>query len=104
VVLGITATAQPTAVKQAVMRDGEWVRTFNVRSDQHSDVVLMAYDTRTRATKAYLTNPAGTLREAVSYQAGEAPTKRKAAEAGGDFAAEMKFWTNLSQTTAPAPH
>jgi hypothetical protein len=103
VVLGITTTQQPTAVKQAVMRAGDSMHTFNVRSDQQSDVVLMAYDSRTRATNAYLTNPAGTLRKAVSYQPGEAPIERKANEAGGQFAAEIKFWLNLSKTAAPAP-
>ena len=100
-VLGITTSEQPTAVKQAVMRDGESMRTFNVLSDQHGDVVLMAYDTRTRASKAYLTNAAGTLRKAVSYQPGEAPTVRKVDEARGDFAAEIQFWSNLSRTFAP---
>jgi hypothetical protein len=102
-VLGITTTPQPTAVKQAVMRDGESMHTFNVRSDQHGDVVLMAYDTRTRTTKAYLTDPAGTLRKAVSYQPGEAPIVRNTSETSGEFTAEIKFWLNLLQTATPAP-
>lgn len=102
-ILGITTVSHPTAVKQAVMRDGELMHTFNVRSDQHGDVVLMAYNTRTRATKAYLTDPAGTLRKAVSYQPGEAPTERKANEAREEFAAEKRFWLNLSQAATPTP-
>ena len=102
-VLGISTTSQPTPVKQAVMRDGASIRTFNVRSDQRGDVVLMAYDTHSRATKAYLTDPAGTLRKAVSYQPGEAPTERKTDEARGEFAAETEFWLHLTQTARPAP-
>ena len=94
-VLGINNGEQTTAVKQAVMRDGSTVRTFNVRTGNHDDVVMMVYDEQSRSTKAYLVSPEGKLRKAVAYQAGAAATERSAAEARVDLANELRFWTEL---------
>jgi hypothetical protein len=92
-VLGINKGEQATPVKQAVMRDGATVRTFNVRASNHDDVVMMAYNEQSRSMKAYLVSPEGKLLKAVAYQAGAPATQRSEAEARGDFAAEIKFWT-----------
>jgi hypothetical protein len=100
-VLKLTEGGQSTPVKQALMRDGDRVHTFNVRSDGHDDVVLMVFDTRTQATRAYLTGEAGKLRKAVSYQAGEAPTERSIQDARADFNAEVAYWSTLSRKPAP---
>jgi hypothetical protein len=94
-VLGLNKGELPTPVKQAVMRDGAIVRTFNVRVADH-DVVLMAYDEQNRSMKAYRVSPGGKLLKAVAYQAGAAATERSAADANGDFAAEIKFWTETA--------
>jgi hypothetical protein len=95
VVLGLSAMEKPTPVKQAVMRDGYRVRTFNVCAANHDDVVLITYNERSRSSKAYLASPAGELRKAVSYQAGAPAEVRSPADARSDFADEIKFWTDL---------
>jgi hypothetical protein len=92
-VLGISRIAQETPVKQAVIRDEQTVHTFNVCTANPTDVVIVSYNEQSRSTKAYLISAAGVLRKAVSYQAGAAPTDRSLAEARGDFANEIKFWT-----------
>lgn len=102
-VLKLNAQGQSTPVKQAFMRDGERVHTFNVRSDGSDDVVLMVFDTRTQATRAYLTGGPGKLRKAVSYQAGEAPTERSIEDARADFNTEVAFWSGLSHKS-PVSH
>lgn len=102
-VLGITQTEQPVPVKQAVMREAETVRTFNVCTANHADVVLAVYNEQSRSFKAYLIDAAGILRKAVAYQAGEAPSVRTLSEARRDFVQEVAFWTKFQQAT-PAPH
>jgi hypothetical protein len=102
-VLGLNPAEQPTAVKQAIARDGNRVRTFNVRTDNHDDIVVMLHDSQTRSTQAFLTNAWGKLRKTVSYQDGEAPSTRTVHEAQADFAAEIAFWNALSRRSATAP-
>jgi hypothetical protein len=92
VVLGVSRSEQPTAVKQAVMRDGDTVRTFNVCAANHADVVMITYNERSRSSKVYLASPAGALRKAVAFQAGAPAAERSLTEAHGDFAGELKFW------------
>jgi hypothetical protein len=94
VVLGISRAERETAVKQAVLRDGQTVHTFNVCTAKHDDVVLMNVNEQNHSTKAYLVSAAGVLRKAVSYQAGAPANERSLAEARGDFASEVKFWTD----------
>ncbi|HEY4968375.1 MAG TPA: hypothetical protein VII35_00625 [Steroidobacteraceae bacterium] len=101
-VLGLNEGEQGPAVKQAAMRDGTLVRTFNVRIANHDDVVMMAYDEQSRSMKAYLVSAKGKLRKAVAYQAGAPATERSAAEARGDFANEIKFWTETAHLPAAA--
>jgi hypothetical protein len=95
VVLGVSRLEQATPVKQAVMRNGSVVRTFNVCIADHNDIVLITYDEQSRSSKAYLVSPAGALRKAVSYQAGAPASQRSLSDAAGDFANEIKFWTDL---------
>jgi len=97
VVLGISRIEQETAVKQAVIRDGQMVHTFNVCADKHDDVVLMHVNEQNHSTKAYLVSAAGVLRKAVSYQAGAPAIERSLEEAHGDFANEIKFWTEAGR-------
>ncbi len=93
VVLGISRAEQQTPVKQAVIRDRQTVHTFNVCVAKHDDVVLMNVDEQDHSTKAYLVSAAGVLRKAVSYRAGAPAIERSTAEARGDLANEIKFWT-----------
>ncbi len=102
-VLGITQTEEPVPVKQAVMREAGTVRTFNVCTANHADVVLAVYNEQTRSFKGYLVDATGTLRKAVAYQAGEAPSVRTLSEARRDFVQEVAFWTKFQQAT-PASH
>jgi hypothetical protein len=106
VMIGVSQVEHTTAVKQAVVRDGAIVRTFNVCVANHDDVVMMVYNEQTRSTKAYLSSPTGALRKAVSYQAGAPATERTAAAARGDFAKEITFWVEFvkQQAAPPAPH
>jgi hypothetical protein len=92
VVLGVSRSEQPTAVKQAVLRDGDTVRTFNVCAANHADVVMITYNEQSRSSKVYLVSPAGALRKAVAFQAGAPAAERSLTEAHGDFASELKFW------------
>jgi hypothetical protein len=102
VVLGVTKVEQPIAVKQAVVRDGNTVRTFNVSAADHRDVVMIKYNEQSRSSKVYLVSPKGELRKAVSFQAGAPAIERRLPEARGDFAAEMKFWMGVEhQRAAP---
>jgi hypothetical protein len=94
-VLGVSRVEQPTAVKQAVIRDGDTVRTFNVSIADHNEVVMITYNERSRSSKVYLVSPEGKLRKAVSFQAGAPAVERSLQEARGDFSAEMKFWMAL---------
>ena len=103
VMIGVSKVEQTTAVKQAVVRDGATVRTFNVCLANHDDVVIMIYNEQSRSTKAYLSSPAGTLRKAVSYQAGAPATERTLAAARSDFAKEVSFWVDFGKPPA-APH
>jgi hypothetical protein len=93
VVLGVSRTEGATAVKQAVVRDGDTVRTFNVCAANHDVVVMLTHDEHSQSTKAYLTSAAGKLRKAVYYQAGSAANERSLADARGDYAAELALWT-----------
>jgi hypothetical protein len=101
-VLGLSATEREIPVKQAVMRSGDVVRTFNVCDENHRDVVLIAYNERSRVSKAYLVSPAGRLRKAVSFQAGEAAVHRSPSEARGDAGSEVEFWAGLAHVPPPA--
>ena len=102
VVLGISAAESATAVKQAVMRDGHTVRTFNVRVARPGDVVLMNVDEQTHATRVYLVSASGTLRKAVSYRAGAPAMERNLIAARADYASELKFWIEVEQRQATA--
>jgi hypothetical protein len=100
--LGVGRETQKTAVKQAVVRDGDTVRTFNVCSVNRANLVIMNYDERSHSMKAYLVSVKGALRKAVYYQAGAAAAERSAADARSDFAAEIKFWTDFSEKSLRA--
>lgn len=97
VVLGVSRLEQQTAVKQAVIRDGSTVRTFNVSVANHGDVVMLLYDEQSHSTKAFLVSAAGFLRRAVSYQAGGVAKERSLAQARSDFAREINFWTDFQE-------
>jgi hypothetical protein len=95
-VLGVNGVEQRVAVKQAVVRDGATVRTFNVCTVNPDNLVILTYNEQSRSTKAYLVSATGVLRKAVYYQTGAAAHERSLADARGDFAAEIKFWTDFS--------
>jgi hypothetical protein len=97
VVLGISKEERETAVKQAVVRDGQTVKTFNVCTSKTSDVVIMSYNEQDRSTTAYLTSAAGALRKAVSYRAGAPAEDHPLRETRGDFAKEIKFWIDVER-------
>ncbi len=95
-VLGVNGVNQRAAVKQAVVRDGANVRTFNVCTANRNDLIILTYNEQSQSTKAYLVSTTGALRKAVDYHTGAAAHERSLADARGDFAAELKFWTDFS--------
>ena len=97
VVLGISRTERETAVRQAVIRDGQTVHTFNVCIAKHDDVVMISVNEQDRSTRAYLVSAAGVLRKAVSYQVGAPAHERSLTEAHDDFANEIKLWTEFER-------
>lgn len=100
VMIGVSQVEQSTAVKQAVIREGATVRTFNVCLANHDDVVILTYNEQSHSTRAYLSSAAGKLRKAVSYQAGGTATERSLQDARGDFATEIKFWMGVEHRPA----
>ena len=99
--LGLNQRDQKTAVKQAVIRDGDTVHTFNVCMANHKDLVMVITNEKTQTTQAYLVTTAGVLRKAIDYQAGGAPRERPPKEARRDFANEIQFWTHFVDTELP---
>ena len=102
-VLGVSGADGTTAVKQAVIRDGDVIRTFNVCRENHRDVVILTYDGRTQITKAYLVSTAGAMRKAVDYHGGEPARERSATEAHSDLIRELEFWADLAGRSAQSP-
>jgi hypothetical protein len=100
VVLGIAKAEEPVPVKQAVVRNANTVRTFNVCTANHDDVVMLTYDEQSHATKVYLVSVSGVLRKAVRYQAGGAAEERALIDARRDFEGEIKFWTDFEHQSA----
>ena len=96
VVLGVSRTERATPVKQAVMRDGATVRTFNVSTAKHDEVVLINYNKLSHSSNAYRVSRTGELRKAVSYQAGAPAVERLLSEARDDFAIEITFWLDFA--------
>ena len=103
VIMGVSQIEQATAAKQAVVRDGAVVRTFNVCVANHDDVVIIVYNEQSRLSKAFLSSATGTLRKALSFQAGAPATVRTLSAARDDFAKEINFWMELGKPKA-APH
>jgi hypothetical protein len=103
VILGLSEVEQPTAVKQAVVRDGNTVRTFNVSTANHNDVVMITYNEQSHSSKVYLLSSKGELRKALLFQAGAPALDRPLPEARGDFATEMKFWMGVEHPPAAPP-
>jgi hypothetical protein len=103
VMIGVSQVEQTTAVKQAVVRDGATVRTFNVCVANQDDVVIIVYNEKSRLSKAYLSSPTGKLRKAVSFQAGGPATIRTLPAARDDFAKELNFWVDFGKSQS-APH
>lgn len=100
VILGLSAHERKTPVKQAVMRDGYTVRTFNVCTANHGDLVMLTHNEQNHSSKAYLVSRAGVLRKAVYYQAGDPANERSLADARSDFLIEFKFWMTLGAGSA----
>jgi hypothetical protein len=95
-VLGLSETETQTPVKQAVIREGQSVRVFNVSTVKHDDLVILTHDEREQSTKAYRVSVAGDLCKAVLFHASEPAHERSPAESRDDFAAEIKFWQDFS--------
>jgi hypothetical protein len=64
---------------------------------------MIVYNEQSRLSKAYLSSATGTLRKAVSFQAGAPATVRTLPAARDDFAKEMNFWLDFGKSQ-PAPH
>jgi hypothetical protein len=96
VVLGLNETEKQTPVKQAVIREGQSVRVFNVSTVNHGDLVILTHDDRNQTTKAYRVSTAGELCKGVLFHGSEPALERSTAESRDDFADEIKFWQDFS--------
>lgn len=92
VALGLVKAEEGTEVRQLVTKSGHRVRTFNVCVARESDLVVFNLDARSGATVAYLVSADGSLRKAVSYQAGREAREVAAPEARAGLAREARFW------------
>ena len=92
-VLGI-GTGDAIAVKQAVLREGAEVRTFNVSAANPGDIVLVRTNERDRTTTAFLVSKGAKLRKAIAFRYGEPPHLTPTAQATAAFAAEMQYWSD----------
>ena len=95
--LGLVPDPAAVEVKQASHREGQLIRTFNVRKDNRADIVIWTWDQSSGSRLIfYLTSPRGTLRKAVrsetqpggEYHAMHVPIS--AARAG--FLKEKQYW------------
>jgi len=102
-VLGLAAQGKSVEVRQLVTRAEQKVRTFNVSVAHHRDLVIFSVDEGTQATVAYLLEPGGGLRKAVSYQIGAQPRELSASEAHAGFAAEVRYWSGRAHEGVPSP-
>jgi hypothetical protein len=100
VLLGLTDVEKPIAVKQAVKREGATVRTINVSTANHADVVLINYNEQSKASKAYLISAAGELRKALAFKAGAPAIERRPTEAEKDCERELSFWSGVASHPA----
>ena len=102
-VLGLGTHVAGLPVRQLVLRERQVVHVFNVSVAKHSDLVIFTHDEAGHVTWAYLLSPKGRLRAAVSYADGLEARAMPPAEAQSRFAAETKYWSAVSQSSA-APH
>jgi len=100
VVLGLAKPQEGTDVRQLVSKEGHAVRTFNVSVANHADIVIFNVNAQSGATVAYLLNPEGQLRKAVSYQTGEQARELSVAQAKSGFAHEKQFWSERARKAA----
>lgn len=99
-VLGLGTHVTGLPVRQLVLRDGQEVRVFNVCVANHSDLVIFRHDEAAHASTVYLLSPKGRLRKAVSYIDGGESRALPAAEAQTHFAAEIGYWSAVSQRSS----
>ena len=98
-VLGLGDGEKATAVKQAGVRTGTVVHTFNVATvDRHHRVVLIKHDETTQLTEAILLRTGGRLERAVAYKTGAAPQALPDVEARAALHEELEVW---GQQAAP---
>jgi len=93
VALGFAKGEEGAEVRQLLSKDGQKVRTFNVCTANHADIVIFDVNAHTGATVAYLLTADGQLRKAVSYQAGHEARELPAAEAKAGLSREQHFWS-----------
>ena len=101
-VLGLGAGDESPPVKQIATRVGHEVRSFNVCTTNHRNLVIFVYDEDQRLTVAYLLSVAGTLRKAVSYVSGGPPKTLSLSKARPGFERELQFWSDYEAAQPPA--
>jgi hypothetical protein len=102
VLLGLSSTEASTPVRQLGFRNGDDIKTFNVSTADHHNVVLMTVSANKHAA-AYLVSPDGELRKAVVYQVGGATRELRLAEANPDFLQQRKLWLDRAAALGVHP-
>ena len=102
--LGLAKPDEGTEVRQLLSKYGRRIRTFNVGVANHGELVIFNVDAQSGATVAYRLTPEGTLRQAVSYQAGGQVRPLATADAKSGFSAEVRYWSaRARKLRAPVP-
>jgi hypothetical protein len=89
--LGISTTETSTPVRQLGFKNGDAVKTFNVCTADHHNVVLMSVAANHHAA-AYLMSSDGELRKAFVYEVGGETRQLRLSAADRDFLEERKLW------------
>ena len=100
VAFNLAKPKEGTDVRQLLAKQGHQVRTFNVGVANHADVVIFDVNAQSGATVAYLIDPTGQLRKALTYQAGGDTKDLSAADAQAGLAREKKYWAGRARAAA----
>jgi hypothetical protein len=104
-VLGLAKPDEGTDVRQLLAKEGHRIRTFNVSVANHADLVIFNVDAQNGQIVAYLLDPDGKLRQAVSYPRGGQAQPLAPADAKAGFDREKRYWSARAKkvpATAPA--
>jgi len=101
--LGLGDGEHSLPVKQAGLRSGAVVRTFNVaHTASHPTVVLLEHHEDTQLTRAFLLKNSAQLAKALAYSSGAEPQAIPASQARPQLQEQLKYWSEQTKPPSPA--